>query len=259
MIASIAAGAASGMLSQLMSALSPSSSSTSTTAAAVSAFQQAIPQLDGAATSSPPANPLSGAMLASLVSLQANPAQSSSNPLDSLFSAMDSDGDGEVSQTEMESYVEDKGGTQQQADALFSALDQNGASGISETRMSDALSQSQASQGAHRHHQRHHSHSDAGSSADDVANGLLQAMDGNDDGQISESEFSSFVTADGGTAAEAQNDFDALDTSGSGSLTSADFAKAWQSYQASAQSANAISLLDRMAQSIGGSPTSVMA
>jgi Ca2+-binding EF-hand superfamily protein len=188
------------------------------------------------------------------------------DPVQRLFSAMDSDGDGEVSQSEMEAYIEKQGGTQAQADSLFSALDQSnaasgGSSGISESQMASAVSQSQQAHGAHhRHH--HHKSSGTNDQADNVANTLLQAMDSNDDGSVSEDEFSNFVTANGGTAQDASSDFAALNTSGSNALTSADFAKAFNAYQAqqSAQSQGStmVSLLDQLS-SIMGNGTSVTA
>jgi Ca2+-binding EF-hand superfamily protein len=174
---------------------------------------------------------------------------------------MDTNGDGTVSQSEMESYIEGVGGTQAQADALYNAISQNGSasaassSGISESQMASAASQSQTAQasGAHHHH-HHHAHGSGGSQnqADSVANSLLQSLDTNDDGSVSESEFSNFVTANGGTATQAASDFSALDTSGSGSLTSADFATAWSNLQAQQTSQSSgtmvVSLLDAFAK-----------
>jgi Ca2+-binding EF-hand superfamily protein len=94
---------------------------------------------------------------------------------------------------------------------------------------------------------------------------LLQALDTDDDGSVSESELSNFVTANGGTAAQAANDFSALDTSGSGSLTSADFATAWSNLQAQQTSQSSgtmvVSLLDAFtkANTASTSTTSVSA
>jgi Ca2+-binding EF-hand superfamily protein len=188
------------------------------------------------------------------------------DPVQQLFSAMDSDGDGEVSQSEMEAYIEKQGGTQAQADSLFSALDQSnaasgGSSGIGESQMASAVSQSQQAHGAHHHH-HHHKSVGTNDQADNVANTLLQAMDSDDDGSVSEDEFSNFVTANGGTAADASSDFAALNTGGSNALTSADFAKAFNAYQArqSAQSQGSmmVSLLDQLS-SVMGNGTSVTA
>jgi Ca2+-binding EF-hand superfamily protein len=186
----------------------------------------------------------------------ASSGASAADPVQQLFSAMDSDGDGEVSQSEMESTVEKFGGTQAQADSLFNSLSQTSAStgtasGISESQMQSALSSAQQAHGGGRHHHHHMQ----GGQADQVSNTLLQAMDSDDDGAVSQDELTSFVTANGGTAADAASDFAALDTSGSGALTSADFAKAFQSYQSqqNQQSGGAAmaSLLDTLANASG--------
>ncbi len=52
---------------------------------------------------------------------------------------------------------------------------------------------------------------------------------------MSQSEFSSFVTAHGGTETEAANDFAALDTSNSGSITSSNITDAINNLQNSYQ------------------------
>lgn len=98
------------------------------------------------------------------------------NPLSQLFSAMDSDGDGSVSESEMESYIETQGGTQNQADALYAQLDQNGSNGISRQQLADPVPASGAG-GGHRHH---HHHVGGG---DRTASSLIQTPDiGGDDG-----------------------------------------------------------------------------
>ena len=186
---------------------------------------------------------------------------------------MDTNGDGSISKSEMESYIEGVGGTQVQADSLYNAISQNGSSttadassttGITETQLANAASQTQSAQAGGAHHGHHHHHHGMGggqNQADSVANSLLQAMDTNDDGSVSESEFSNFVTANGGTATDAASDFASLDSSGSGSLTSADFAKAWSNFQAQQTSQSSgsmvVSLLDAFSKAGGaGSTTS---
>src|SRR6202012_4944532 len=63
-------------------------------------------------------------------------SSSSSDAVQSLFTAMDSDGDGTVSQSELEGYIEQQGGTQSEADSLYSMLDPSGSSsGISESTL----------------------------------------------------------------------------------------------------------------------------
>jgi Ca2+-binding EF-hand superfamily protein len=267
-----AAGAASQLLSTLLSKLSSSyapSSSSSTTPALTSAMQQAMPG-DAAPPKPAPKPQLSEQTLLALVALQAQNGGSaasggstaSSDPVQKLFSAMDSDGDGTVSQSEMESYIEKQGGTQGQADSLFSAIDQTnsatgGSSGVSESQLASAVSQAQQVQQAHGGHHHHHHKSEATTGqANNTASALLRALDGNDDGSVSEDEFSSFITANGGTAADASSDFAALNTSGSNALTSADFAKAFNAYQTQQNTQSpgsmVVSLLNQLAGASSG-------
>ncbi|HWD48672.1 MAG TPA: EF-hand domain-containing protein [Rhizomicrobium sp.] len=291
-IAGFAASAASQLLSSLLSALDPttSTSSASSTSSSSTSGNATFACGDDTDASSPDNSltgstqgQLSGQVLMTLIAMQqqsdaasgttATAASSASgttsnSPLDQLFSAMDANGDGSVSQNEMESYIENVGGTQAQADSLFSALSGSSSAsgsttstaGISESQMQNALQQSNPFSGMGHHHLHHHGMSASnGDPADQVANNLIQAMDTNDDGSVSEDELTSFVTANGGSTSDAQSDFASLDTSGSGSLTSADFAKAWENWQAqqSSQSSGAmmVSLLDNFAKASGATAT----
>jgi len=293
MTSSVSANPASQLLSALLSQLSATSSSTSSTTATTMTMAMAPampnePPPDNALTGSPTAS-LTSETLDALMALQqldssgastATSASSStsastlamSDPVQQLFSAMDTNGDGSISQSEMESYIEGVGGTQAQADSLYTAISQNGSaagtstSGISESQLASAASpdqNAQAGQAGGAHHRHHHHRMQGGdqNQADSVANSLLQALDTNDDGAVSESEFSNFVTANGGTSTDAASDFAALDSSGSGSLTSADFAKAWSNFQAQQTSQSSgsmvVSLLDAFAKA--GSATSATA
>jgi Ca2+-binding EF-hand superfamily protein len=226
------------LLSQLSAAQSatPDATSAATTADTSTATPTAPPDncLTGSTTAS-----LSGQVLATLMQMQgtdsSSPAsgQAASDPLQTLFSAMDSDGDGTVSQGEMETYLEKNGATQSQADALYTSLDQGGAGGVSESQMGSALQSAQSTQGATPHHHHHHHGGAGGPGGGSPVDALMQALDTDNDGAVSQDEMTSFVTANGGTAAQATSDFTALDTSGSGAVSSADFATAWQNLQAS--------------------------
>jgi Ca2+-binding EF-hand superfamily protein len=146
-------------------------------------------------------------------------ATSLSDPLSNLISAIDTDGDGSISKSEMESYIESKGGTQSQTDALFSALDQNGSGSLTKAQLASDLQNAApgGAQGARGHH--HHHHHGSVASANDVASKLVQAMDTDADGSVSQSEFENLVTSLGGTTSEADADFAALDTQNGGSVT----------------------------------------
>jgi len=233
---SLAIGAASyamQRLATLFSELSPTSptsgsstSPTTPTAAASAPFTPTTPSDTCLTGSTQPS--LSSQILATLMQMQGAAGQTTgaaANPVQTLFNAMDSDGDGSVSQSEMESYVEKAGGSQAQADTLFGALNPNGnGSGISESQMASAA----PTPGAMGHHHHHHHASGASGSPADA---LMSLLDTNQDGSVSQTEFSNVVTANGGTAAQASSDFTALDSDKSGTLTSADFATAWQNIQ----------------------------
>ena len=229
---SLAIGAASyaaHRLVSLFSELSPSSQTGSSNSSATSVPMPAASNaaVNNALTGSTQPS-LSSQILATLMQLQ-GATTGSANPVQNLFNAMDADGDGSVSQSEMEGYLEKTvGATQGQADALYTSLDPNGgSSGLSESQMAGAA----ATQGTMPHHHHHHHHAGGAGNSTDPADTLMSILDANQDGAVSQSEFSSAVTANGGTASEASSDFTALDSGKSGSLTSADFATAWQNIQ----------------------------
>ena len=173
------------------------------------------------------------------------------DPLQALFTAMDADGNGSVSESETETYIQNAGGTKDQADALYAALDPNGGDGITQSQMASALPSSPPQGGGHHHHHHHHIQNGSGG----AAGTLMSLLDTNQDGSVSQDELTSFVTANGGTAQQATSDFSALDMSGAGALTSADFATAWEKLQQSQggsfAGSMAVSLLDAFATNNG--------
>lgn len=186
---------------------------------------------------------LSDQIMALLVQMQQQPgsdaAQAGAPPpppgndsIQQLFSAMDTDGDGKVSQQEMETYITGKGGTQDQADALFSSLTQ-GASGpdtsggILEQQLASDVSQAQQAMPHHHHH--HHGGPPPGAdtnSGSDIASQIFSALDTNQDGKVSSDElaaaFNTSNTSDGtGTSsADTSKLFSQIDSNGDGSLSS---------------------------------------
>ena len=161
-----------------------------------------------------------------------------SSTLSQLVSAIDTDGDGSISQGEMESYIEGKGGTQAQADALFSALNQNGSGNLTETQLASDL-QSAAPNGTQAAHHHHHHHGGGTPSANDVASQLVQAMDTNGSGSVDQSEFENFVTSLGGTTAQADTDFAALNTQNNGSITANQLSSAITAFESAGSSQSA--------------------
>jgi Ca2+-binding EF-hand superfamily protein len=178
---------------------------------------------DGSQTSSNP-------NLSTTPTSSATSANSGNNPIQQLFAAMDSNGDGTVSQSEMEKYIESQGGTQSQADTLYSSLNQNGASGISEGQMASA-----AEKGHHGH--GHHHHHDAAASNASSSNSASQtpgapASDSDNDGTSSGNSLVSILGNSGSgsgvsagaplgssTSGNSSNLFAAIDTNSDGSIS----------------------------------------
>jgi hypothetical protein len=146
-------------------------------------------------------------------------SSTASDPLKQLMSAMDTDGDGTVSEAEMESYIGKLGGTQAQADTLFSALNQGGTGNLTTAQLSNDLQQPGPAGVAAHHHHGHHHHG----GADQMDSQLLQAMD----------------TSGDGTTSQANSDFSALDPSSTGGVTS--FASAIKAFETASQTATGTS------------------
>lgn len=235
----------SQMLSSLLSRLDTTSASSTSTTSDDTGSGSATPVSGSDTSLTGPNKPsLSSMILGTLIGMQQQQSgggtsqtgdPSSSDAVQSLFTAMDSDGDGSVSQSELEGYIEQQGGTQNQADQLYSMLDASGDSGISESTLQSDAPQGPppggpppGGMGGGHHLGMHGAHS-----ASEAGSTLLQTMDSDSDGGVSQGEFESFVTSNGGTTAEADSDFAALDSSGSGSLSASDFEKAIEQQQQS--------------------------
>jgi Ca2+-binding EF-hand superfamily protein len=206
---------------------------------------------------------------ASTASTSQNASNTSQDPLSELVSSIDTNGDGTISQSEMEAYIESKGGTQAQADTLYSSLGKNSEGNLTQAQLSTDLQQAGASSASRPHGHHHHHHSGGSSSANDVASQLMQAMDTNGDGTVSQSEFENFVTGLGGTTSEADTDFSALTTQNSGGVTANQFSNAITAFESGNQlqslaglntSSPILTLLDAFAkQTSSGTATSITA
>lgn len=235
----------SQMLSSLLSRLDTTSASSTSSTSDDTGSGSATPVLGSDTSLTGPNKPsLSSMILGTLIGMQqqqsggASQTGDPSDAVQSLFTAMDSDSDGSVSQSELEGYIEQQGGTQSQADQLYSMLDSSGGSGISESTLQSDAPQGPppggpppggpplGGMGGGHHDGMHGAHS-----ASDAASTLLQTMDSDSDGSVSQNEFESFVTSNGDTTAEADSDFAALDSSSSGSLSASDFEKAIEQQQ----------------------------
>ncbi len=126
-----------------------------------------------------------------------------------LFSQIDGNGDGTVSQSELEQAFTAAGGTVTQADSLYATLGGSSSSGITQQQFVSGVSRLLG-------HQDH-----AGGTP--PVDQLFRQIDSTGSGAITKSQLESFFTANGGTAAEADSLFAKLDTSQSGSVTERQF------------------------------------
>ena len=120
-------------------------------------------------------SPLSQTVLAALIDAQgqqSSGADGAANPPSfgrKLFDSVDTNGDGQISQPELESAFTSSGSTADQADASFSKLDKN---------CNGSLSNGELSAGIHAHHGHHHGAPAGGSESSDSLAALLQAVGG---------------------------------------------------------------------------------
>jgi len=170
-LAGAAASSALDLVSSLQQALGGGNSSAQspspfdpTAAAGASAGAQASASAGGA-----PASPLSSSTLNALFSMQAQGSDGAEQPMlmvngdalsQQMFSLLDSNSDGGISQSEFDAAFGQSGKTSQ-ADSLFAKLDANADGSVNLQELTNALGggddaqgqgQAQGMQGHHRHH-----------------------------------------------------------------------------------------------------------
>ena len=225
LVGTLAVNTASNILSSLFSTLDPATSLFFIYNASTDIYTYSLLSGDQGASDDSGSNALTGSatpqlsgdILNTLMAMQqqsasgsagaASGSSTSSDPVQQLFSAMDMDGNGSVSQSEMEAYVEKSGGTQADADALYNSISESSSTtstastattaGISESQLSNAASQSQPA------HHGHHHHHKAGSQPTDVASTLMQAVGASDDS--SDDQDDSTIAATGATPSVASS------------------------------------------------------
>jgi len=140
-------GAAGGALSLLNTLLQSTTAATKTGSGSSPSLAQTLTgsggqQPQAVVGSGQGTAPLSSGTLSTLISLQ---GQDGANGPGSLFSQLDADGDGTISQSEFENALGKAGVATSSADSLFSRLDANGDGSVSQSEMAKA-------HGGHRHH-----------------------------------------------------------------------------------------------------------
>lgn len=198
----------------------------------------------------------SGTMSA-LIALQAGNSGGSSGP-QSLFSQLDTDGNGQISQTEFETALGSSGVDTSSADALFAKLDGNGDGSVSRGELHGA---------AHRGHGHHHH--DMSADDGDAAQGTGQAGGGDglasllDSGSADGAQTQTVTNPDGSTTTTiSYADGSKVSTTSPATQASGTSAGDGSTSPASAN-ANGVNLIERLiqmqAQLIGQQGASVSA
>ena len=146
-----------------------------------------------------------------------------------LFNRIDSNGDGSMSQTELEKAVTAAGGTTQAADALFAQLDPNNTGSVSEQQFAQAIPGPSYSNQMQAQMFGYQAQGWPSSSTTNPVGGLAQSLfsqiDSNGDGSISKTELEQAVTAAGGTTQAADALYAQLDPNNTGSVSEQQFAQ----------------------------------
>jgi hypothetical protein len=115
-------------------------------------------------------------VMKALLSVQGDQGSSGASKLQSLFGKFDTDGDGQISQSEFENAI-GPDANKSKVDALFAKIDGNGDGSVSQDEMQSAI---QKMHGGHHHH-----HASSGSQGSDPLQALLSGASA--DGTTSQS------------------------------------------------------------------------
>lgn len=155
-----------------------------------------------------------------MYALQSSETPAYSSRLTDLFGQADTDGDGTVTQKELQDVFTSRGGTSQQADALFAALDPDGTGRITEDQfesgMQQLIEQARAAVAPPRG-------GDRGGRAGmpSLSDLFSQLTNGGD--ALTKSALEQAFASGGGSADQADALFDQLDADGSGSVSEDEF------------------------------------
>jgi len=175
------------------------------------------------------------ALLASFQSSQSTTAtntssQTSTDPLQALFNQIDTAGTGSITKAQLEQAVTSAGGTTQAADALWAKLDPNNTGSVTEQQFAQNMP-------VHGHHHHRDNAADNGNTAQDAMNALLQSMETSQTGSTAAAAAQN--TTNPG-AQFAQNLFNQIDATGTGSITKPQLEQAVTNAGGTTQAADAL-------------------
>lgn len=155
-----------------------------------------------------------------MVGMQMQPP-SASDIASKLIDALDTNGDGVVSQDEVDAALKNAGSNADTTKA-FAAIDTDGDGKLSKDELTAAVANKIAEHHGHGHHHRH-----GGPSATDGAEMLLSSFDTDNDKSLSLAEVAKALGTDA-TDSNLSSAFGSLDSNGDGSLSSDELTSAIQ-------------------------------
>lgn len=163
---------------------------------------------------------------------------SPNDALKRLFSHLDGNGDGQISQSEFENALGAGGTNLAQADDVFSKMDKNGDGSVSLDEMSSAL------RGGRGHHGHHHVASSDGSTGAGGSNGsnsdpLLQALQGASSTSVTNSDGSTTTSVTYADGSKVTMTLPAAQTGSSNAMSSYNFIERMIAREAQAISSGA--------------------
>lgn len=219
-------------------------------------------------TSAPNATQFVSDTLASLLSAQEGPP-SASSVASQIMQVADTDGDGSLSLSEVETALGQSSGADSTSGAdsstgglaqAFSQIDTNGDGEISQQELTNALQAQSGSQGAQgpqggpqgAHHGHHHHGGGGGgglsgvggsdtTSSTDLADTLMGQLDQNGDGTLSLSEIENTlgVSSTSSDASGLSSAFESLDSNGDGQLSTSEISAGIDAFRAAHHRASA--------------------
>jgi Ca2+-binding EF-hand superfamily protein len=227
-ITSTGAAQGAGNLSQLLASMLSRIKSATTSDVATATSTPATTDPQQVAQTTTDTTTLSDQVIGALVMMQAQggdpsqatPPSSGNDPVSQAFAGLDTDGDGSISQSELETAITGAGGTASEAETVYAALggtDQSGVSQASFASAAQAGAPPGGPGGAHGHH--HHNHSGG------AASSIFQTLDSNQDGSVSADELSAALggatdaSGTSGTSGTPSDIFSAIDSNGDGSVS----------------------------------------
>ena len=208
---------------------------------------QEVPGSDeGDTTATPAAGPapataqLATQTLSGLLAAQQSQPPSASDLAKQMISALDTDGDGQLSLSEIDNALGAESGTAgSQIASAVSQLDTNGDGKLSADELTAGLEAAKAHGSGGGHHHHHHAES---ASSSDLASQLIASADSNNDGVLSSDEVAKALgidtssttgTAGSSTTSDAFSQvFASLDTNGDGSLSASELTAGIDAFRA---------------------------